>query len=505
MTIPLNPFAKSPTVRIRWLPEIASELLPRFQKLARDLNLVARARSEGAENRPHKADRELDAPQREVGSAIVEGVNLLRQFLRDQLHRAKEQVQVRSPRRIDPQIALIEARAAVQEVKHSRGEHLVTLSLEEHRKRRQLKKFRADNGLSRDASYASHLLIPLAILFAMTAMEMAANSVLFAKTNPMGYAGGAFQALLFGVVNVAIGFGAGFLGLRLVGHIKGGMKALGFAVLLLTLSGGAYWNLKVAHYRDLLERNADVNFLNHSTILPTVDWLSLSTIESWALFLLGLVVFVLAMLEGRGGRSGFSDPYCGYRPVDLVHREAEANYRAGKDEYRAAVRAAIDTARDNLRKRVGGESPRIAEVIEIADAALIRTQEVRDTIGEWIAMGASLLRLYREENTKVRTAPTPDYFRIYPAFDQVAEHIPDASGVRALAEAAQRQHSENIAALAQAEADLVRLGTEAAERFLAEIDAIEERVGEKLEEEWDIPARHPANSTRALPQIRRAS
>lgn len=505
MTISLNPFAKSPTVRIRWLPEIAGELLPRFQQLARDLDLVSRARAEGAENRPDKNDQDVDAAQREVGTAAIEGMNLLRQFLRDQLHRAKEQIQTRYPGRIAPEVALIEARAAVQEAKHSHGEQLVNLSLEEHRKRRQIKKFRADNDLSRDASYASHPIIPLSILFAMTAVEMAANSVLFAKTNPMGYAGGAFQALLFGIVNVAIGFGAGFLGLRLLGHIKGWLKALGFAILLVTFSGGTYWNLKVAHYRDLLERNADADFLNHSSVLPSIDWLSLSTIESWALFLLGLVVFVLAMLEGRGGRSGFSDPYCGYRPMDIVHREAEASYRAGKEDYRAAVRAAIEAARENLRKRVKDDGLRIAEITEIADAALIRTQEVRDSIGEWIGMGASLLRLYREENEKVRTAPEPNYFRVYPAFEQVADRIPDASDVRSLAEAAERQHADNIAALAQAEADLVRLGTEEAERFLAEIDAIEERVGDKLEDEWDIPASNRMRTGRALPQMRRAS
>src|SRR5262249_27139777 len=211
-----------------------------------------RAREAGAENRPNKDDRELDATQREIGTAVVEGINLLRQFLRDQLHRAKEQIQARFPGRIDPQIALVEARAAIQEAKHSHGEELINLSLEEHRKRRQTKKFRADNGLSRDASYASHPLIPLSILFAMIAVEMAANAILFAKTNPMGYAGGAFQALLFGIVNVAVGFMAGFLGLRLITHIKQSFAALGFAVLLITVSGGAYWNLKVAHYRDLL-------------------------------------------------------------------------------------------------------------------------------------------------------------------------------------------------------------------------------------------------------------
>ena len=488
-------------------------MAPRDRDRASAALYEARARSqsrppgtaEGAENRPEKDDQELDAAQREIGTAVVEGINLLRQFLRDQFHRAKEQIQARFPGRIEPQIALVEARAAIQEAKHSHGEELINLSLEEHRKRRQIKKFRADNGLFRDASYASHPIIPLSILFAMIAVETAANAVLFAKTNPMGYAGGAFQALLFGIVNVALGFMAGFLGLRLITHIKRSFAALGFVVLLITVSGGAYWNLKVAHYRDLLERNTNTDFVNSSSDLPSIDWLSLSSIESWALLLLGLIIFVLAMIEGRGGRGGFSDPYCGYRAADLAYREAEASYRAGKDEYRAAVRAAIETARKGLRTRVTADGHRIAEAMEIGDASLIRTQEVRDSIGEWIAMGASLLRLYREENGKIRTAPCPEYFRNYPTFEQIAGQVPDATDVLSLVEPAERRHAENVAALVQVEADLVKLATEEAERFLAEIDAIEERAGERLDVEWDVPARDQKHTVATLPYLRRAS
>ncbi len=503
MTISLNPFAKSPTSRIRWLPEIGSELLPRFRQLSRDLDLVRRARSEGADNRPSKDDHDLDAAQREIGAAVVEGVNLLHQFLRDQLRRAKEQIQVRVPGRVDPQIAVIEARAAVQEAKHARGEDLVNLSLEQRRKLRQLKKFRADNGLSRDASYAPHVIIPISILVAMIAAEMAANATLFAKANPLGYAGGAFQALLFGVVNVALAFCAGFLGLRFINHIKGWYKTLGFVILALTVAAGLCWNLKVAHYRDLLVHNADAKFINSSSMLPSADWLSLSTIESWALLLLGIVIFILAMLEGRGGRSGFSDPYCGYRSVDLVHREAESDYRAGKDEFRAAVREAVEDARVDLRKRVQSDGPRIAEAIGIADAAQIRTQEVRDSIAEWIAMGGSLLRLYREENEKVRSAPPPAYFRAYPSFEQVAAGVADASDVRALAEEAERRHADNVAALARAEAELVNIATEEGERFLADIDAVEERAQERLVNEWDIEKPDRAPNVAPLPQVRR--
>src|SRR5262249_17810985 len=141
MNMWFNPSGRSQTNCVRWLPEIGAQFLASFKRVARDLDLIRRARSEGAENRPGKEDREFDAAQRDIGTAVVEGVNLLRQFLLDQLRGAKEQIQARFPGRTDPQIALIDARAAVKEAKHLHGEELINLSLEEHRKRRQLKKF----------------------------------------------------------------------------------------------------------------------------------------------------------------------------------------------------------------------------------------------------------------------------------------------------------------------------------------------------------------------------
>ena len=498
-------FTNRPSRGIRWIPVVSTELLPHFTKLASDLKLARRARTEGAENRPDKDDQELDAAQREIGAAVVEGVNLLRQFLRDQLHRAKEQIQARFPSPINSEVALIEARAAIQQAKHLHRDELVNLSLEEHRKRRQIKKFRADNGLSRDASYAPLVIVPLSVLFAIIAVETAANAILFAKTNPLGYAGGAFQALLFSVVNVALGFAGGFLGLRLITHIKKHIKAFGFAVLLLAAAVGTYWNLKVAYYRDLLEHNTDTDFVSSSSAMPSIDWLSLSSIESWALLFLGLIIFVIAMIEGRGGRAGFADPYCGYRSVDIAHRDAETSYRTAKEHYRAAVRASIETPRENVRKRINDDASRVAEALEIADAAQIRTQEVRDSIGEWIMMGGSLLRLYREENEKVRTAPPPAHFRTYPSFEQIADRIPDASNVRTLAGAAERRHTDNLAALAKLETDLAKLAYDELERFLAEIDNIENHAQGRLSDEWDVTGRTQKFAATALPHLRRAN
>lgn len=383
-------------------------------------------------------------------------------------------------------------------------EHLVGMFREVRRKQRQLDKFRADNGPLPDARYAPHWIIPLAVLFSMTAAEMAANAGLFAKASAMGFVGGAFQAFLFGVVNVAVGFSAGLLGLRFINHTKALYRALGFAVVAITLTAGTYWNIKVATYRDALAHNVDAKFINSSSVIPSLDWLSLSTIESWALLLLGSVIFVLAMLEGRGGNASFSDPYPGHRAVDLVFREAEAEYITLKNAYRAAVRAAIDNTKERLQQRLVSDGIRIIEIIEIADAALVRTQEVRDLIGEWLALGCSLLRLYRQENENIRTTPPPAYFRCYPSFNQISDSVPDASDLQSLANEAERRHAENSIAFAQADADLARLAIDEAERFLVEIDAIEKQVEAHLDTEPNSRNQTP-QAVAAPPQFRRAS
>ncbi len=183
----MNTFSKSPTwTRTRWLPEVNDHLRPAFERLARSLRLVERARDDGVENRPHKDDADLNDPQRQIVAEIQSGANLLKQFLASQLHDADEKIRARMPRQLDVTLAVADARASVAEAKLAHGATLEASRLVERRRLRGLKKFRADNRLARDAVYADEWLLPAATIFALIVAESIANAFIF---NLHGYVG----------------------------------------------------------------------------------------------------------------------------------------------------------------------------------------------------------------------------------------------------------------------------------------------------------------------------
>ena len=192
--------------------------------------------------------------------------------------------------------------------------------------------------------------------------------------------------------------------------------------------------------------------------------------------------------QGTGGRGGFADPYWGYRAIDLTYREAEAEYTRAQEDYKAAVREAYDEARANLREQHASDQSALREIREIADQAEQRAAEVRDSIGEWSEMGDALLRLYREENQAIRTAPAPSYFARYPSFEEIAQGLMDASVIRALAERAEEAHDANGKALAAIEERISEVKEQETKSFLSEVHDIEARAERRLISDWNEPA-----------------
>ena len=455
------------------------------------LKLVRRAREEGRDNRPLKDDRDLDDTQSQILEEIRAGANLLKQFLSNQLSDAEKNIRSRMPRKVEVALALADARAAAAEAKLKHQATLISMRLTERRSMRNENLFRANNQLARDAAYSDDWWMPGALIFAIFVGESIANAFIFREAVDLGLAGGFLLAALVGFVNVLLGFIAGFVGLRLVNHVNWFAKIFGFLITIGLFAAGFFWNLLVAHFRDFLETSGGTLtttvFFDMHLLLSPSQWFTLSKVEAWALFFIGLGVFLIAALKGRGGRGSFVDPYWGYRAVDLTHREREEEYREGQDEYKSAVIRAYEDARASVRAAHASDAEATAQIREIADQAQGRAQEVRDSIGEWIEMGVGLLRKYRDENRKIRTAPPPAYFDEYPTFPDLYAELGDASGLRSLSERALDVHEANIIALAELEETLAGAKEQETKLFLREIDEIEARAQSELEKNWPAP------------------
>lgn len=478
--MPLNPFAKSPTTRSRWIPQIGNELRPIFERLAKALRLVERARSEGAENRPLHTDQDLDEPQRQIAAEVQSGGNLLKQFLASQLHDALEKIQARMPRPLDHSLALATAHTEAAKAKLAQADALEAARVSERRRFRTLRKFRMDNRLDREADYAQTWQLPMAFMLAVILAEAGGNTFLFMSGVDGGFIEAFMKAAMCSVANVIIGYGTGFIG-RLVIHVKLLLKLVGAVALMGGTFLGVCVNFAIAHLRDVLEHGEAANaFMSRIQFLPSSDWFEFNGIESIALLIIGFGVFVIAMVKGCGGHASPFDHYLGYDGVDRAHRDALSVYDDHKEQYKAAVEDAFQSAQASLQAAHAANNTAVQAIGEIADHAEQRAAEVRDSIGEWAATGGALLRKYREENRAVRTAEAPAYFDTYPSFDDVGLGIADPACVRAAAVAAIAIHEENARQIAQLERELAAARHTAITEFLQEIDDIEERAARRI-------------------------
>lgn len=498
--IPLNPFASSPTTRTRWIPAIESGMRSSFEKMKKDLRLGERARSSGEENLPTTDDLDLDEPQRQVRAHTQAGVNLLKQFLANQLHGAEAKVRALRQRSLASELALAAATSDAAKAKQAAADDLESARLAERMRLRGWRKFRRDNGLSRKADYADARALPAVIIAAMVVMEGLVNAYLFMNATEGGLAAGAFLAVVCSVINVALGFLAGFVGLRLLSHVRIALKVTGGVTLLAFILAGGEWNLAIARFRDDLAAGGEAS-LAGAAASASVSWLATASPEAIGLLFLGAMIFLAAMLKGRGGHGGFTDTYWGYRPVDRDRRVSEDDYKRGKDTYRAQVAAAYEKARVAVRRLHEASRQELQIARETLAEAEERAAEVRDSIGEWIRDGGSALRFYREENRAVRTLPAPAYFDIYPSFSDMADGLADTAALKAAIEAAEAAHLEADRELAEFEAKLTARAQAETDAFLKEVAEIEAKVEERLRRDFserERPIDDPAAERPAL-------
>lgn len=478
--IELNPFAKSPTTRTRYVPPIDNALRSSFETLKKQLRLAERARSAGAENLPSGNDKDLDEPQLQVRSATQAGVNLLKQFGANQMNGAEGKIKALGQRTIDTQLALARAAADAGKAKQAAAEVLENARLAERLSLRGWRKFRRDNGLTRKADYAEAVAWPWVITGGMIVADGVVNAGLYMNATDGGLAAGGGLAMLFSAITVAAGFCAGFFGLRMLGHVKPLPKISGAMIFASLFAGGAYWNLVVAKYRDDLAQGSEQGLLKSAAHAADGSGVSHASPEALGLMIIGGLIFLFAILKGRGGHIGFTDPYWGYKAVDIDRRRAEDVYKAEKDAYRAAVAAAYGQAAKQVRDLHAANEADLLIAREAAKEAEERSAEVRDSIGEWIADGGAALRYYREENTSVRTLAAPGYFHLYPTFAEMADGLTDASAVRQACDALIAAHEKAGAEIAAFERQLTRDAEAETKRFLDEVAEIEKRAEARL-------------------------
>jgi hypothetical protein len=223
-----------------------------------------------------------------------------------------------------------------------------------HRLRRELVElererdaFRAAHGLSRTARPLSgaNKAVKIGFLAVIIVIEIFINANFLAKSNELGFLGGAIEAFSFASLNVLLSFFLGLIGARQLNHRRYTRKGLGALSLLVYVTLIFALNLALAHYREVsgtITSDAGQQVMERIMAAP----FALSDIKSVLFFMIGVVFSAISFGDGIL----FADPYPGYGQLEQRLKAAHETYGARKSTLIKELQDIRDHASETLQE-----------------------------------------------------------------------------------------------------------------------------------------------------------
>ena len=479
-----------------WIPEFGADQRADFGRLKRELRVLETAQDDGRRNQPPTHATAPTGAELQIIGRVAAGLRDVNAALASTLGEANAQASGRVPDALTSDHARAEIDSRIAGVLAERRTDLVALREEELETQRDLNYFRRRHELHRAAAYRESTLLPFAVLVGAFVLESFANAFLLRRISEQGWVGGVVLAAVISLVNISLGILGGGVGWRLVGHRFPVQKAVGWGVSVAAILLAFFWNIYAAHFREVAEAAVDTGttatLANHAVDalahIKAHGLLGLTSLFSWGLFALGLLVHLAASREAW---DDMADRYWDYRRYDRAYRTARLDY---EDTVADAKAAATEAGREVLAELEAAYAPHTHDrdrLLALAELAQRRLAEGRDAEAEWVRQGGALIKAYRDENAQVRSDPAPAYFARDVEPDAyrygVAGAVPAAAAeleasranaeradvqIRTLAEAAARIHTANLAALSGLKAYV----TEAANGLQARVDGLKTAV-----------------------------
>jgi len=405
-----------------WIPEIDNDYRIRVARIQQELDVEKSAREDGVGNHPAQDETILNEPQLKICGRVFSGILLLNQFLTAELGLALGRARSEfAAGELDTEQVKSNISASIDRtvVEHRRSLH--DLRLLDLQRQRELRAFRHEHRLSRGAHYKESMAMVVGVLLGVFVLESLLNGSLFSQIVSNGLVGGAFVAGTISLINIVLGIVAGLWGWRLISHRKPHIRVVGSAITLLCHLFALFWNLFVAHFREVAETMSlqpdfdfDLARLQGATFAHIAEYglLGLDSLQSWALLLLGILIHFVAAKEGW---DDVADRYLDYKAVDRRARDARAAFDDGVADLRQDIREMVEELEAEARAAADRAQSAVETIKSLEDLGHQRLNEVRDSEEEWVAGGTQLLKVYRDVNKAVRDPGTaPAYFEVYP-------------------------------------------------------------------------------------------
>ena len=379
--------------------------------IERSLKIRSKAKERGAENKPSAEQEASDAVELE----IVERMRFLRnqgtEFYENMLSAYKARINRAESISQEIKTGALSARGDfLSSATNNRAEMAYSL-MGVVDALKYLKSFREEHKINRpylEETRKSVYTLAIVVVV-MLIIEVAINASFFAETSPQGLLGGAFFALIFALVNVAI---SGFVGWfsRFKNHRSFFLKLLGFSVILIFLCSTIILNMGIGLYRDALEATGEANRASELWIsrIENQEFM-LQSIKSVILAIMGVMISLYTVTKTYGS----FDPYPGYGAVARRVENALQAYAGELYETIADLEEKRDLFIDEFKVSCHASDTFLSEAADALSGQATLTNKLNAFYEEVTGKTAMLVQIYRDTNVEARAdGKIPKCFQI---------------------------------------------------------------------------------------------
>jgi hypothetical protein len=389
-------------------------------RIADDMQLVAKGAERGAQNRPTSDAQTLDDVEHQVVERIEAHKQDSHTLYLDHMHTYDERVTALS---FEERFATIQ-QAAPEAVGDFRAEatvgrdELFVLRRRLNETEIERERFRARHRIERPARLASpgKIILKIGVLAILFIIEVVINGSFLAKANIGGLLGGAAQAVTFAALNILASFFWGLVLIRLVNRRNYFLKLIGLLSFLAYLAFAIALNLTLSHLREIpptVSVHGDIGQEVLHRLLTAPH--ALTDVNSWVFFAIGLIFSLIAMADGLM----YFDPYMGYAGLERRWIEATKQFATARGELIERLRDIREDASEVMNEAARDLSVRRSEYDSLLQGRSRLAQRFSQHQNQIEQAGRALLEIYREANRRARATPAPDYFAKAYAMDRI--------------------------------------------------------------------------------------
>jgi hypothetical protein len=390
-------------------------------RVAEELQLVARGTERGSQNRPTADAQTFDDVEHQVVERIEAHKQDSHAVYLDQLHTYDERVTALS---FEERFATIQ-QAAPEAVGDFRAEatvgrdELFVLRRRLNETEIERERFRARHRIERPARLASpgKVVLKIGVLAILFIIEVVINGSFLAKANVGGLLGGAAQAVTFAALNIIASFFWGMVLIRLVNRRNYFLKLIGLLSFLAYLLFAVVLNLTLSHLREIPPSVSVSGDVGQEVLhrLLTAPY-ALTDVNSWVFFSIGLIFSLIAMADGLL----FFDPYIGYAGLERRWIDASRQFANARSELIERLRDIREDATETMNEAARDLSVRRSEFDSLLQGRGRLAQRFSQHQNQIEQACRALLEIYREANRRARSSPAPDYFAKAYALERIS-------------------------------------------------------------------------------------